>query len=56
MTVRRMSAHPVTFLAFSPAIVNEQCSNYASFQAAMSSPKAEVTSSNLVGRASGAMA
>jgi hypothetical protein len=49
--VRRMSAHPARFLAVSAAIESDQICNCADFLAAMSSPKAEVTSSNLVGRA-----
>ena len=51
MSVRRMSAHPIKILAVLKANEIDQLNNHAGFWAAMSSPKAEVTSSNLVGRA-----
>jgi hypothetical protein len=49
--VRRMSAHPVKISAVLATLTSQQANNDAASYAAMSSPKAEVTSSNLVGRA-----
>ena len=52
MSVRRMSAHPTKILGILTAVENKQPKTDALFWVETSSPKAEVTSSNLVGRAS----
>ena len=51
MIVRRMSAYPIRILINLGAAEKEQFNEHVRFWAALSSPKAEVTSSNLVGRA-----
>jgi hypothetical protein len=51
MTVREMSALTTKILSPSTAVQNKQSRKHAGFSAAMSSPKAEVASSNLAGRA-----
>ena len=51
MIVRRMSAHQMRILNISSPVRRRKINDHAGFWSGTSSPKAEVVSSNLAGRA-----